>query len=100
MPTLECLDERSRAILARLDDMSEHFDANFKELRAASEARLRAVEEDVYKLKLQRASDEGKQAVAIWIGGVALTALAAIFGAVGNIIYTWVIGPHGPLKNF
>lgn len=100
MPTLECLDERSRAILARLDDMSEHFDANFKELRAESSTRLRAIEEDVYELKLRMASDDGKRAAAVWIGGVALTALAAIFGAVGNILYTWIIGPHGPLKNF
>lgn len=96
MPTLECLDERTRAILTRLDQMDEKFSENFHSFRLAIEdrnkiidKRLDEVEDEILKLKLQHAEESGKKSVMIWLGTVALTAVASILGAVGNAVYNW-----------
>ena len=105
MPTLECLDERSRAIIKTLDDLSETLTVQYKEIRFCIDERdkridvkLRQIEADIQDLKLTRAEDKGKRSILIFIGGLALTAISAIFGAVGNILYQWLTGPSGPIK--
>lgn len=105
MPTLECLDERSRTIIKTLDDLSDKISIQHQEIRAYIEerdrsldAKLKEIIDDVQDLKLTRAKDEGKQSILILVGGVALTAISAIFGAIGNILYQWLTGPSGPIK--
>ena len=105
MPTLECLDERSRTIIKTLDDLSDKISIQHQEIRAYIEerdksidAKLKEIIEDVQDLKLSRAEDRGKRSILIFIGGIALTAISAIFGAVGNILYQWLTGPSGPIK--
>ena len=105
MPTLECLDERSRTIIKTLDDLSDKISIQHQEIRAYIEerdksidAKLKEIIGDVQDLKLSRAEDKGKRSILIFIGGIALTAISAIFGAVGNILYQWLTGPSGPIK--
>jgi hypothetical protein len=105
MPTLECLDERSKTIIKTLDDLSDKISAQYADLRTyvadrdeKIDERLKSIEKDVQDLKLSRAEDNGKRSVLILIGGFALTAISAIFGAVGNILYQWLTGPNGPIK--
>lgn len=105
MPTPECLDERSKAILKNLDELSDRITLQHQEIRAYIKEReqfiaasLRDIEEDVEDLKLSRAEDRGKKSIILFIGGLALTAISVIFGAIGNIIYQWLTGPHGPIR--
>ena len=101
MPTLECLDERSKAILDRLEQIDEKFSENFRDFRSTIEERnkiidrrIDAVEADMLALKIQRAEEGGKRSMLVWMGGIALTAFASIFGAIGNAVYSWVIRTH------
>lgn len=105
MPTLECLDERTRIVKETLDNLSDKLTEQYRDIRFCIEerdrkidAKLKEIEEDIEDLKLSRAKDEGKRSILIVIGGFALTAISAIFGAIGNILYTWLTGPHGPIK--
>lgn len=96
MPTLECLDERSKAILARLEQLDDSISKRFDTFQFAIEERnkiidqrLSEIEDDILQLKLQHAEEHGKKSMLIWLGGVTLTALASILGAVGNAVYSW-----------
>lgn len=105
MPTLECLDERSKNILDRLDSIEGQIKESHRQFLLALEHRdaqlttdITEIRRDVDVLKLQRVAEEGTRKGAVWAGGLALTAFAAIVGAVGNTIWAWAIGPHGPLN--
>lgn len=104
MPTLECLDERTKIVKETLDDLSEKLTEQYKDIRFCIDerdrridAKLKQIEEDIQDLKLSRAEDKGKRSILIAIGGLALTAISAIFGAVGNILYQWLTSA-GPIK--
>ena len=105
MPTLECLDERTRIVKETLDDLSDKLTEQYRDIRLCIDERdkridmkLKQIEEDIQDLKLTRAEDRGKRSILIVLGGLALTAISAIFGAVGNILYQWATGPHGPIR--
>jgi hypothetical protein len=105
MPTLECLDERTKLVKETLDGLSSTLTEQYRDIRFCIDerdkridAKLRQIEEDIQDLKLTRAEDKGKRSILILIGGLALTAISAIFGAVGNILYQWLTGPSGPMK--
>ena len=105
MPTLECLDERTKIVKETLDDLSNKLTDQYKDIRLCinerdrrMDAQLTQIEEDIKDLKLSRAEDRGKRSILVFIGGIALTAISAIFGAVGNILYQWLTGPSGPIK--
>lgn len=98
MPTLECLDERSRLILDGQERMDKRFTSSFHELRLCIEEqnrlttkRIDDLQEDIEEIKLKMAEDQGKKSMLMWVGGIALTAFASIFGAIGNAVYSWVI---------
>jgi hypothetical protein len=100
MPTLECLDERSRLILERLNEIDERFVKGLGEVKFCVEernrlleSRIESIENDIIQIKLQHAEENGKKSVFVWVGGIALTALASILGAVGNAVYSWIIRP-------
>ena len=105
MPTLECLDERSRAILQKLEEMDDRYSATHAEFRSSMQTvnkeltdRISKVEKDIAQMLLDDAHESGKKQGALWAGGIALAAFSAVFGAVGNVLYTWFIGPNGPLS--
>lgn len=105
MPTLECLDERTRIVKETLDDLSNQLRNQYKDIRFCIEerdrridAQMEKIEKDIQDLKETRAEDRGKRSILIFIGGLALTAISAIFGAIGNILYQWLTGPSGPIK--
>ncbi len=106
MPTLECLDERSRSILEQLKQMTGHFDSSLNSVRESLDARdssleqrLEKLEADILAIKLFHAQEDGKRSIILWVGGIAFMALSSMFGAVGNIIYTWMTKPGGILGN-
>ena len=105
MPTLECLDERTKLVKETLDRLSETLTVQYKDIRLCiderdrrMDAQLEKIEKDIQDLKESRAEDRGKRSILIVLGGIALTAISAIFGAVGNILYQWLTGPHGPIR--
>ena len=105
MPTLECLDERTKIVKETLDDLSKKLTEQYKDIRFCiderdrrMDAQLEKIEKDIQDLKESRAEDRGKRSVLILLGGLALTAISAIFGAIGNILYQWLTGPHGPIR--
>lgn len=100
MPTLECLEERSRRILDRLDDLDERWQENYRAIQEALEkgnqklvSRIDAVEKDVEAIKLKQAEADGKRSVALWLGSTILV----VIGALANMLFVWFVGPHGPL---
>lgn len=115
MPTLECLDERSRAILAKLEDMDEHYKATHNEFREAMrenynglatrfeslkvdvDARLTKNEEDIKQIKTDKAYDEGRRSGLMLAGGVALSGFSAVCGAIGNVLWQWATSSRGPI---
>lgn len=105
MPTMECLEERTRIILKTLDDLGSKITLQHQEIRLYIEARdkefsakLKEIEEDIEDLKLTRAEDHGKRSMLIFMGGIALAAISGIFGAIGNILYQWATSAHGLIK--
>ena len=92
MPTLECLDERSRLILERINEMDAKVSEAFRDFRFAIEERnkliekrIDVVEADIEAIKIHQAEERGKKTVMIWF----MTAVASILGAVGNAVYNW-----------
>lgn len=90
MPTLECLDERTKAILAKLEDMDERYGKVHGELWSY----LHELRTDIANIKEANARESGKQQGIIWAGGLALGVFSAVCGVVGNFIYTWFTTPH------
>jgi hypothetical protein len=93
MPTLECLDERSKQTLDRLNDLSEQLMRRFDSFEAGVGKRLSALESDVAVIKQERAREDGQKTVTLWVGGAVL----AMLGAIGNMLLVWILGPKGPL---
>lgn len=93
MPTIECLDERTRQILDRIEDMDERLTKRFDDTVKTTNTRIALLESSVEKIKIDTAEANGKRTVAVWVGGMAL----ALLGAVGNMILVWLVGPKGPL---
>ena len=101
MPTLECLDERTKRILAAIEDMKHDFTARFDSVDSEFSLRLshlesdiRETKKDIISIKISSSKEEGQKGVVIFIGGIVLTLL----GAVGNMVIVWVLGPAGPLN--
>ncbi|MFA7308410.1 MAG: hypothetical protein WC026_17265 [Hyphomicrobium sp.] len=100
MPTLECLDERTKRILDALEEMKSDFTVRFDSVDAAFSQRLTKLEseiketkKDVIEIKLASSKQEGQKGVFIFVGGLVL----AMLGAVGNMILLWLLGPNGLL---
>jgi hypothetical protein len=93
MPTLECLDERSKQILDRLKDMDDRIAQRLASFEEGVGKRLSKVEEDLASIKQERAREDGQKTVTLWVGGAVL----AMLGAIGNMILVWILGPKGPL---
>lgn len=95
MPTLECLDERSKQILSRIDDMDLRINRRFDSFEEGVGERLKALEADIAIIKQENAREDGKKTVSLWVGGMVL----AMLGAIGNMVLVWLLGPKGPLGN-
>lgn len=93
MPTLECLDERSKQTLSRLEDLDERLMRRFDSFEEGIGKRISAIEADVAQIKQERAREDGQKTVTLWVGGAVL----AMLGAIGNMILVWILGPKGPL---
>jgi predicted nuclease with TOPRIM domain len=100
MPTLECLDERTRRILDAVEDMKSDFTARFDSVDSAFslrlsklEADIRETKKDVIEIKLASSKQEGQKGVVIFVGGIIL----ALLGAIGNMVLLWLLGPNGLL---
>jgi hypothetical protein len=93
MPTLECLDERSKQILDRLKDMDDRIAQRLDSFEEGVGKRLSKVEEDLASIKQERAREDGQKTVTLWVGGAVL----AMLGAIGNMLLVWILGPKGPL---
>lgn len=93
MPTLECLDERTKLILDRISSMDAKVTKRFDEFDSAFNERLTRLEDDVDAIKLSSAREDGQKSVTLWVGGLVL----AMLGAIGNMILVWLLGPKGPL---
>ena len=93
MPNLECLDERTKQILSRIDDMDERITRQFDAFQEGAHARMVALEREIAAIKLSDARAEGQKTVTLWVGGLVL----AIVGGIGNMLIVWVLGPKGPL---
>ena len=93
MPNLECLDERTKQILSRIDDMDLRMSRRFDTFDETVGARLSALDKDVAEIKISAAREDGQKTVTLWVGGLVL----AIVGAIGNMLLVWILGPKGPL---
>lgn len=95
MPDISCLDERTKAILERITEMDERLTGTFGKQFDAIDARLKELDLEVQKLKLQFAVEDGRKSVTMWVGGMVL----AMLGAVANMLLLWLLGPNGPLHS-
>ena len=93
MPNLECLDERTKQILSRIDDMDLRITRRFDTFEEGAHERMAALEKEVASIKISDARAEGQKTVTLWVGGLVL----AVVGAIGNMLLVWVLGPKGPL---
>lgn len=114
MPTIECLDERSKAILSSINELKANFERHHAEFKEALEdmskaleariesherdtdRRLNVVTQDILAIKLEHENERGRRSVLIWAGGIMLSGFSAVAGAIGNLAYTWLIerGQH------
>lgn len=101
MPTLECLDERTKRILDAIEEMKADFTARFdtvdtifSQRLAKLEAEVRETKKDVVEIKLTSSKQEGQKGVVIFVGGITL----AMLGAIGNMVLLWLLGPNGLLN--
>ena len=93
MPNFECLDERTKQILSRIDDMDLRITRRFDTFEDGARERMAALEKEVASIKISDAREEGQKTVTLWVGGLVL----AIIGAIGNMLLVWLLGPKGPL---
>jgi hypothetical protein len=93
MPNLECLDERTKQILSRIDDMDLRITRRFDTFEDGARERMVALEKEVSAIKISDARAEGQKTVTLWVGGLVL----AVIGAIGNMLLVWLLGPKGPL---
>jgi hypothetical protein len=93
VPNLEYLDERTKQILSRLDDMDLRITRRFDAFDETVGARLSELDKDVSEIKISAAREDGQKSVTLWVGGLVL----AIVGAIGNMLLVWILGPRGPL---
>ena len=82
MPNLECLDERTKQILSRIDDMNLRMTRRFDAFEEGVHERMTVLEKEVASIRISDARAEGQKTVTLWVGGLVL----AVIGAIGNML--------------